>query len=177
MLGIFQTRQWKGRFLFIPLFACFPYSTTALIIPYSDSCHCFAIYLTMVPALFYIQTLCMMVNIHNDDILSIKKRLADITSSGGEEPSFVMATKDMFLLWNGRPLDDDCVLADYHMTTKSMATVFCHQRKRGGCFAVSASVLVVIFASILGSTVTCGASLIMVPLLLPLLLVLPLCCL
>ena len=122
----------------------------------------------------------MMVNLHHDDIGSIKKRLVDLAAAGEEEPSFVMAfPQDFFLIWNGRPLDDDCVLADYHMTPQnsSCSTIFCHQRKRGGCFAISASVLMVIFASILGSTVTCGASLIMVPLLLPLLLVLPLCCL
>ena len=118
----------------------------------------------------------MMVNLHDDDVLTIKKRLAAMTATG-ENPSFVMASKDMFLVWNGKPLDDDSVLADYHMTTQSHATVFCHHRQRGGCFAVSFSVLMVIIASILGSTLTCGASLVMVPLLLPLLLVLPLCCL
>lgn len=127
------------------------------------------------------KTLCLMVNLDEDEISTIKERLAASVaasnSNDSDSPSFVIASKDMFLVWNGKPLDNDSVLADYNMSPKSHATVFCHQRQRGGCFAVSFSVLMVIIASILGSTVTCGASLIMVPLLLPLLLVLPLCCL
>jgi len=120
-----------------------------------------------------------MVNLEDEDIGSIKKRLAEHSQINNStttttDASFVVASKDLFLVWNGKPLDDDLVLRDYHFST---GTIFCHKRNRGGCFALSFSVLMVILASILGSTVTCGASLIMVPILLPLLLVLPLCCL
>ena len=121
-----------------------------------------------------------MINVQQDDILSIKKRLADLSQDQQQgTPSFVMAaSKDLFLVWNGKPLDDDLTLADYNISCKGgHVTVFCHQRQRGGCFAVSFSVFMVIVASILGSTVTCGTSLLLVPLLLPLLVVLPFCCL
>lgn len=127
-----------------------------------------------------LKTLCMLVNLQQEDILSIKKRLlklASASAASGEYSSFVLATRDLFLVWNGKPLNDECVLADYNMTTKSHATIFCQRRERGGCFAVSFSVLMVIVACILGSTVTCGTSLLLVPLLLPLLVVLPFCCL
>jgi hypothetical protein len=126
----------------------------------------------------------MMVNPNQDDIATIKQRLAEkaLSSYCSEEqddvPSFVMASKDMFLIWNGKPLSDECVLADYNISKSNKnVTIFCQQRNRGGCFALSFSVLMVIIASILGSTVTCGASLILVPLLLPLLFILPFCCL
>ena len=119
----------------------------------------------------------MLVNLHQEDIHTIKKRLLNHAVTSGEHPSFVVASRDMFLVWNGKPLDDDCVLADYNFSSKNHATIFCRKRERGGCFAVSFSVLMVIVASILGSTLTCGTSLLLVPLLLPLLVVLPFCCL
>jgi hypothetical protein len=119
-----------------------------------------------------------MINLHNEDIHAIKKRLADLAyTPGTDTPSFVMASRDMFLVWNGKVLDDGLTLADYNINSKGHPTVFCQQRQRGGCFAVSFSVLMVIIASILGSTLTCGTSLLLVPLLLPLLVVLPFCCL
>ncbi|CAB9517511.1 expressed unknown protein [Seminavis robusta] len=126
------------------------------------------------------KTLCMMVNLHTDDIKSIKKRLAELDGkSDGRttRTSFVLASRDMFLVWNGKPLEEDCTLADYNITSKGHTTIFCHQRQPGGCFAVSFSIFMVIVAAVLGSSVTCGASLILVPLLLPLLVILPFCCL
>jgi hypothetical protein len=50
-------------------------------------------------------------------------------------------------------------------------------RQRGGCFMVSASILCIITAAIIGSPCTCGISLLVVPVLLPLLFILPLFCL
>jgi hypothetical protein len=119
----------------------------------------------------------MLVNLHEDDIQTIKERLVKMACNSGEQPSFVVGSKDIFLVWNGKPLDDDSVLADYNYSPKGHSTIFCQKRERGGCFAVSFSVFTLIVASILGSTVTCGATLFMVPLLLPLLVVLPFCCL
>mmetsp|Transcript_5 Transcript_5/g.10 ORF Transcript_5/g.10 Transcript_5/m.10 type:complete len:170 (+) Transcript_5:132-641(+) len=57
------------------------------------------------------------------------------------------------------------------------STVFVQYRNRGGCFMVSFTLMMTIFALILSSTCTCGASLLIVPLLLPFLFVLPLFCL
>lgn len=124
-----------------------------------------------------------MVNLEEEDIYSIKQRLVQETSTTSTTttcPSFVLASKDLFFIWNGKPLNDDLVLADY-MNHKNNnmhnTTIFVQERQRGGCFAVSFSVFIMILACILGSTCTCGVSLVMVPLLLPLLLVLPLFCL
>ena len=123
------------------------------------------------------KTLCMMVNPNHEDIYTIKQRLSELAMTS-ECPSFVLAgPDDIFLIWSGKPLDDSCVLADYNINKTGHATVFCYERKRGGCFAISFSILTVILASIIGSTCTCGISLVMVPLLLPLLLILPFFCL
>mmetsp|Transcript_5336 Transcript_5336/g.14436 ORF Transcript_5336/g.14436 Transcript_5336/m.14436 type:complete len:202 (+) Transcript_5336:282-887(+) len=56
-------------------------------------------------------------------------------------------------------------------------TVFVHRRLRGGCFMVSCSVLGLILFFVVISPCTCGLSMVAVPLLLPLLFILPLCCL
>jgi hypothetical protein len=85
-------------------------------------------------------------------------------------------------MFHGKPMDDDDdLLSDYGITRNSHTnrhhTVFVNQRVRGGCFMVSASVLALIGTAIVGSMCTCGMSLLVVPVLLPLLLVLPLCCL
>lgn len=50
-------------------------------------------------------------------------------------------------------------------------------RQRGGCFMVSCSILAIICTAVVGSTCTCGLSLLIVPVLLPLLFILPLFCL
>jgi hypothetical protein len=81
----------------------------------------------------------------------------------------------LFFCWNGKPLDDDAILKDYGV--RDSATISVSYRKRGGCFMVSLSILTVICAAVIGSPCTCGFSLFIVPLLLPLLFVLPLFCL
>jgi hypothetical protein len=90
-------------------------------------------------------------------------------------------SNDLFFMFHGKPMDDDDdLLADYGITRNTQNhhhTVFVSQRVRGGCFMVSASVLALIGTAIVGSMCTCGMSLLVVPILLPLLLVLPLCCL
>ena len=57
------------------------------------------------------------------------------------------------------------------------ATVHVSTKHRGGCFMISFTVLCLIITAVIGSTCTCGISLIAVPFLLPLLFVLPLFCL
>lgn len=57
------------------------------------------------------------------------------------------------------------------------STVFVQYRNRGGCFMVSLTVLTMIMTAIVGSTCTCGLSLLFVPFLLPFLFILPLFCL
>jgi hypothetical protein len=84
-------------------------------------------------------------------------------------------SKDLFFVWNGKPLDDDDMLLDYGM--KANSTISVSYRNRGGCFMVSFSILCIICAAVLGSPCTCGLSLFVVPLLMPLLFILPLFCL
>lgn len=60
---------------------------------------------------------------------------------------------------------------------KDNADIFVQYRNPGGCFMVSLTVLTMIMMAIIGSTCTCGLSLLIVPLLLPLLFILPFFCL
>eukprot|EP00980_Cylindrotheca_fusiformis_P001440 scaffold345_cov134-Cylindrotheca_fusiformis.AAC.51 len=88
-----------------------------------------------------------------------------------EYPSY---EENYFFEMQGKPLNG--------MTCNSLmwmdgSTVFVQYRNRGGCFMVSLTVLTIIMAAIVGSTCTCGLSLLIVPLLLPLLFILPLFCL
>ena len=80
------------------------------------------------------------------------------------------AAADIFLVWNGRILEDDDVL-------KEGATVMVSHRQRGGCFIFSFTILCLIFTALVGSMCTCGLSLFIIPVLLPLLFILPCFCL
>jgi hypothetical protein len=62
-------------------------------------------------------------------------------------------------------------------TVSSQVYIQAWTRQRGGCFMVSFTILCIIMASIVGSFCTCGLSLLIVPVLLPLLFILPWCCL
>jgi hypothetical protein len=101
----------------------------------------------------------------------------------GHAPSLLVAAKDIFFVWNGKPLTDRALLQDYigeagkKGRNNSTVTIFVSHRQRGGCFMVSFSILVTICAAILSSPCTCGFGLLIIPVLLPLLFVLPLFCL
>jgi hypothetical protein len=87
---------------------------------------------------------------------------------------------DLVFLYNGKVMHDDGTLADYMLgssSVRSVATVHVSLRLKGGCFMVSASVFCLLCTAVIGSTCTCGASLVAVPFLLPLLFVLPFFCL
>jgi hypothetical protein len=85
---------------------------------------------------------------------------------------------NFFFQVNGKPLSKSGGNTDiFHQQLYNGSTVFVQYRNRGGCFMVSFTIMMTIFALILSSTCTCGASLLMVPLLLPFLFVLPLFCL
>jgi hypothetical protein len=86
---------------------------------------------------------------------------------------------DLVFLYNGKVMHDDGLLADYMVggSGRSVATVHVSLRLKGGCFMVSASVFCLLCTAVIGSTCTCGASLVAVPFLLPLLFVLPFFCL
>jgi hypothetical protein len=86
---------------------------------------------------------------------------------------------DLVFLYNGKVMHDDGTLADYMIGSsgRSVATVHASLRLKGGCFMVSASVFCLLCTAVIGSTCTCGASLVAVPFLLPLLFVLPFFCL
>jgi len=88
-----------------------------------------------------------------------------------------LQASDLYLIHNGKPLDDDALWMDYYFLRSNNGTVSVQPRVRGGCFMISASVLAMLCTAVVGSTCTCGLSLIAVPFLLPLLFVLPLFCL
>ena len=110
------------------------------------------------------------------DIATIKLKLLEHKRLTGSTPlSATFFSKDIFLICNGKPLDEDMLLADYHLPRH--ATIHVNYRNKGGCFMVSLTILSIICASVIGSPCTCGLSLFMVPLLLPLLFILPFFCL
>jgi hypothetical protein len=127
------------------------------------------------------QTLCLWLD-PELDISSIKQTLVEHRAKscyGSTTPTLMWAARDLFFIWNGKPLDDAALLSDYMVGARSNSTttIQVSYRNRGGCFMVSFSILCIICASLIGSFCTCGLSLLVVPVLLPLLFVLPLFCL
>jgi hypothetical protein len=114
----------------------------------------------------------------DDDVYAIKRQLAKKASKGGLS---VAAPGDLVLTSNGKVWRDAGVLDDYCLHSSSSAssamTVHVSCRRGGGCFMVSLSVLCVICAAVVGTPCTCGLSLLVVPVLLPLLMILPFFCL
>lgn len=106
------------------------------------------------------QSQCLWVDPYHDSVADTKKRLKD----------------NSVWTWNGKPLQDDGVLADYGTISDGL-TIHTYPRQRGGCFMVSLSILGIIMCAIAGSMCTCGLSLVVVPFLMPLLFILPLFCL
>ena len=80
-----------------------------------------------------------------------------------------------FMYPNGKQVNYDSLMNTDGMT--KMSTINVQYRNNGGCFMLSLTVLTMIMAAIVGSTCTCGISLLVVPLLMPLLFILPLFCL
>lgn len=124
--------------------------------------------------LFLSQTFCILID-DDIDVGTLKKKILDHARATGGSPSTLFMSKDIFLVWNGRPLDEEMLLKDYNMTKN--ATIYVSYRNKGGCFMVSLSILTTICAALVGSTCTCGLSLFIIPLLLPFLFVLPFFCL
>ena len=90
--------------------------------------------------------------------------------------------QDLSFIYRGKPLEDDMSFRNYSnkiaaSSSTTSPTIHVSVRLYGGCFMVSASVLGLIITAIVGSTCTCGLSLIAVPFLLPLLFILPFFCL
>jgi len=96
----------------------------------------------------------------------------------------------MILCYNGKIMRNKLSWMDYNIApetngrngdiSKTMnAPIMIHASfpLNGGCFLISFSVLLMIIGAVLMSFCTCGASLIFVPLLAPLLFILPLFCL
>ena len=91
----------------------------------------------------------------------------------------------MILSYNGKIMRKDLTLSDY-LPPATTATTKAQQNPivihlsfalDGGCFLISFSVLLMIIGAVMMSFCTCGASLIFVPLLAPLLFILPFFCL
>ena len=137
-----------------------------------------------------LQTLCLLIDPWNDDVLAVKKKLLEKS-----ETTSYFQPKDLFMVCNGKPLSEDNVndnsnyrqngvvvvgdggLCRRHHFFREGTTVLVSYRNRGGCFMVSFSILLMIGAALIGSFCTCGLSLCVVPFLVPLLFILPLFCL
>jgi ABC-type phosphate transport system permease subunit len=87
-----------------------------------------------------------------------------------------LSTRDLYFMCQGKPCHEDALLSDYALSS-SWVQLEVNYRQRGGCFMVSASIVATISALLLLCPCTCGASLILVPFLLPLLFILPFFCL
>jgi hypothetical protein len=91
----------------------------------------------------------------------------------------------MILSYNGKIMRKDLTLSDYLPPTTTATTkeqqnpivIHLSFALDGGCFLISFSVLLMIIGAVMMSFCTCGASLIFVPLLAPLLFILPFFCL
>ncbi len=94
-----------------------------------------------------------------------------------------LRAQDLSFIFRGKPLEDDMSFDTYYkhnvspQSSSVPPTIHVSVRLYGGCFMVSATVLGLIMTAIVGSTCTCGLSLIAVPFLLPLLFILPFFCL
>ncbi|KAJ0394078.1 hypothetical protein P43SY_010117 [Pythium insidiosum] len=82
---------------------------------------------------------------------------------------------DRCLWYGGVPLRSARTLADYGI--QNHATLECSVRLRGGCFAFSVMLWIIIFVLCLLGVCTCGLSLPIALCLVPIALLLPLCCL
>jgi hypothetical protein len=97
---------------------------------------------------------------------------------GDDAPSLA---RDFCMVCAGKVLDEEddrpVRLLVGGASREALPNVQIWRRQRGGCFMVSASILCIITAAIIGSPCTCGLSLFVVPVLLPFLFILPLFCL
>lgn len=126
---------------------------------------------------FSLQTLCLWLD-PELNIYSIKQTLLAHQAKSSSSAPLGCTANDIFFVWNGKPLDDQALLCDYiGKRNNNNSMIIVGYRNRGGCFLVSFSILCIIILSIIGSFCTCGLSLLIVPVLLPLLFVLPLFCL
>ncbi|GMH53896.1 hypothetical protein TrLO_g14777 [Triparma laevis f. longispina] len=69
------------------------------------------------------------------------------------------------------------LLPPHHPLSSLSSPVSVNVRSPGGCFIISFTILCILCASLVLSLCTCGGSLIVFPFLLPLLFILPFCCL
>jgi len=135
----------------------------------------------------FVQTFCLQV----DPKTSVAELATSIwehallqTTDATTSSSSLSLSRDFCMVCRGKVLDptndnNDRALCDIVACSpyEKMIDVQVWTRQRGGCFMVSFSILGIIMAAIVGSTCTCGLSLLIVPLLLPLLFILPLFCL
>ncbi|CAJ1966572.1 unnamed protein product [Cylindrotheca closterium] len=87
---------------------------------------------------------------------------------------YPVSKANYYMEMQGKPLS---IHNGDYLLWKNNADIFVQYRNPGGCFMVSLTVLTMIIMAIIGSTCTCGLSLLIVPLLLPLLFILPFFCL
>lgn len=93
------------------------------------------------------------------------------------------SARDCYLTAGGKPLRERganggrCPTLGEQLARAGTQSIVVHPRQRGGCFIFSLTILTVIILAVIFSLCTCGTSLIVIPFLLPLLFVLPCCCL
>lgn len=82
---------------------------------------------------------------------------------------------DAYMRTNARPMRDTAEVGDYIAAGSSSLNAHLIMRQRGGCFAISFSIVCILCLALLASPCTCGTSLLLFPVLLPLLFILPFC--
>lgn len=82
--------------------------------------------------------------------------------------------KNFYFTSQGKPLNEHTLPV---LAWQDGTTIFVQYRNRGGCFLFSFIILTIILIAVISSVCTCGLSLMVVPVLLPLLFILPLFCL
>jgi len=108
--------------------------------------------------------------VHGDEsIFSVRRKVSQ------KHPHNMLYSSDQYLTYQSKPLTESLTVADYGIQQGS--TLFASERRRGGCFMISLSIIFTIFCAIAMSLCTCGLSLTIIPFLLPLLCILPLFCL
>jgi hypothetical protein len=110
---------------------------------------------------------------HTHNLLQTRCLYLDPSTTTVNDIQRELQAVDACFIYNGKPLGTTALLN--HVPNNS--TVFVSRRRNGGCFMVSLTVLTTICMAVLGSPLTCGFSLLLVPLLMPLLFILPFFCL
>lgn len=116
----------------------------------------------------YFKTYCLTIE-PDMSLFDIKRALIELYQYSTNQPTFI-DPRQLCLTSQGK-VEENLVW------NKNNVTVFVHLRQPGGCFMISFTILMTIILACMSSVCTCGLSLFVIPVLLPLLFILPLFCL